>query len=52
MLQNCFFFLFSTNVVSIFIADSCIIKQEVTALKLQNYCYFERLTTKFIFLHD
>ena len=43
---------YNTHVVSIFIADSCVIKQGVTELESPNYCHFERLMTKFIFLHD
>ena len=41
-----------THVVSIFIGDSCSIKQNLIKLQSQKYCHFMRLTTKFIFLHD
>ena len=44
--------LFCTHVVSIFIGDSCRIKQNLIKLQLQKYCHFVCLTTKFIFLHD
>ena len=40
-----------THVVSIFIAESCSIKQNLIELQSQSYCHFERFTTKIIFLH-
>ena len=39
-----------THVVSIFIANFCVIKQEVTEPYYQNYCHFMRFCRKFIFL--
>ena len=41
----------STHVVSIFMVNSCVIKQRVTEPHYQNYCHFMRFCDKFIFLH-
>ena len=43
--QNC------THVVSIFIANSCVIKQGITETYYPNHCHFMRFCGKFIFLH-
>ena len=41
--------IFSTHVVSIFIDNSCLVKQGVAGPHCQNYCHFMRLCGKFIF---
>ena len=41
----------STQVVSIFIANSCVIKQELTKPHSPNYCHFMPFYGMFIFLH-
>ena len=43
---------FSTHVVSIFMSNSCSIKQKVKECQSQNYCHFMRFSVDSIFLHD